>query len=56
MENEVIEQAKADVKEAISQADKEPKQKVSDFINNMFEELPSNLKEQLEEYTAKESK
>ncbi|MFN4214854.1 MULTISPECIES: pyruvate dehydrogenase (acetyl-transferring) E1 component subunit alpha [Exiguobacterium] len=56
MENEVIEQAKADVKEAISLADKEPKQKVSDFINNMFEELPANLKEQLEEYTAKESK
>lgn len=56
MENEVIEQAKADVKEAISLADKEPKQKVSDFINNMFETLPSNLKEQLEEYTAKESK
>lgn len=55
-ENEVIEQAKADVKDALAQADKEPKQKVTDFINVMFEKLPQNLQEQLEEYTAKESK
>ncbi|AFS70968.1 MULTISPECIES: pyruvate dehydrogenase (acetyl-transferring) E1 component subunit alpha [Exiguobacterium] len=55
-ENEVIEQAKADVKEALAQADKEPKQKVTDFINVMAEKLPQNLQEQLDEYTAKESK
>ncbi|WP_426272159.1 pyruvate dehydrogenase (acetyl-transferring) E1 component subunit alpha [Exiguobacterium sp. R-17] len=55
-ENEVIEQAKADVKEALAQADKEPKQKVTDFINVMAEKLPLNLQEQLDEYTAKESK
>lgn len=56
MENEVIENAKADVKEAISLADKTPKQKVTDFINVMFETLPANLQEQLAEYKAKESK
>ncbi|MCY1690500.1 pyruvate dehydrogenase (acetyl-transferring) E1 component subunit alpha [Exiguobacterium sp. SL14] len=55
-ENEVIEQAKADVKEALAQADKEPKQKVTDFINVMAEKLPQNLQERLDEYTAKESK
>lgn len=55
-ENQVIEQAKADIREAIKQADAYPKQKVTDLINHMFEELPYNLKEQLEEYKAKESK
>ncbi|WP_201777903.1 pyruvate dehydrogenase (acetyl-transferring) E1 component subunit alpha [Ornithinibacillus contaminans] len=55
-ENKVIEQAKEDIKEAIKKADQYPKQKVTDFISNMFETLPSNLVEQLEEYKAKESK
>ncbi|WP_368654685.1 pyruvate dehydrogenase (acetyl-transferring) E1 component subunit alpha [Ornithinibacillus sp. 4-3] len=55
-ENEVIEQAKEDIKEAIKKADTYPKQKTTDFISNMFEELPSHLKEQFEEYKAKESK
>ena len=55
-ENKVIEQAKADIGEAIKKADAQPKQKVTDFIKNMHEELPYNLQEQLEEYTEKESK
>lgn len=55
-ENEVIEQAREDVREAIKQADEYPKQKVSDFIKNMHEVLPYNLEEQLEQYLAKESK
>ncbi len=55
-ENEVIEQAKADIGEAIKEADKYPKQKVTDFIENMYEELPYNLQEQMEEYKEKESK
>jgi len=55
-ENKVIEQAKEEVREAIKQADEYPKQKVSDFIQNMHEDLPYNLQEQLEEYKAKESK
>jgi pyruvate dehydrogenase E1 component alpha subunit len=55
-ENKVVEQAKEDIKAAIKKADGAPKQKVTDLINFMFEELPYNLREQLEEYTAKESK
>ncbi|KPD01319.1 Pyruvate dehydrogenase E1 component subunit alpha [Geobacillus sp. BCO2] len=55
-ENRVIEQAKEDIKEAIKKADETPKQKVTDLISIMFEELPANLKEQYEIYKEKESK
>lgn len=55
-ENKVVEEAKEDIKASIKKADGAPKQKVTDLINFMFEELPYNLREQLEEYTAKESK
>jgi pyruvate dehydrogenase E1 component alpha subunit len=55
-ENKVIDQAKEDIKEAIKKADEQPKQKVTDLIANMYEELPNNLKEQLEIYKEKESK
>jgi len=55
-ENRVIEQAKEDIKEAIKKADETPKQKVTDLISIMFEELPFNLKEQYEIYKEKESK
>ncbi|MBS4212009.1 MULTISPECIES: pyruvate dehydrogenase (acetyl-transferring) E1 component subunit alpha [Neobacillus] len=55
-ENEVIEQAKEDIKEAIKKADSAPKQKVTDLLSIMFEEMPVNLKEQNEIYQAKESK
>jgi pyruvate dehydrogenase E1 component alpha subunit len=56
MENEVIEKAKEDIKEAIAEADKAPKQKVTDLISIMYEEMPHNLKEQYEIYKEKESK
>lgn len=56
LENETIEKAKEDIKEAIKLADAEPKQKVTDLIENMFEEMPYNLKEQYEIYKEKESK
>jgi pyruvate dehydrogenase E1 component alpha subunit len=56
MENETIEKAKEDIKEAIAEADKAPKQKVTDLISIMYEELPHNLKEQYEIYKEKESK
>ncbi|MCS0672894.1 pyruvate dehydrogenase (acetyl-transferring) E1 component subunit alpha [Cytobacillus firmus] len=56
MENEVIEQAKDDIKEAIKKADDTPKQKVTDLMNIMYEEMPYNLKEQYEIYKEKESK
>jgi pyruvate dehydrogenase E1 component alpha subunit len=55
-ENEVVEKAKEDIKAAIKKADAAPKQKVTDLIGFMFEEAPQHLREQLEEYTAKESK
>lgn len=55
-ENEVIEKAKEDIREAIKKADEYPKQKVSEFISHMFEELPFQLQEQYDEYKAKESK
>src|SRR5690606_21212049 len=55
-ENEVIEQAKEDIKVAIKKADETPKQKVTDLISNMYEELPNNLQEQYEIYKEKESK
>src|SRR5699024_9373733 len=55
-EDELIEKAKEEIKEAIKKDDAHPKQNVSDFINNMYDKLPANLEEQLEEYKAKESK
>ncbi|WLR52157.1 pyruvate dehydrogenase (acetyl-transferring) E1 component subunit alpha [Bacillus tianshenii] len=55
-EEKVVEQAKEEIKAAIKEADQTPKQKVTDLIDIMYEELPQNLKEQKEEYVAKESK
>ncbi len=55
-ENEVVEKAKEEIKAAIKKADGTPKQKVTDLISNMYEELPQNLREQYEQYSAKESK
>src|SRR5690625_3730556 len=54
-EEAVIERAKEEIREAIKQADNYPKQKVTDLIENMYEELPYNLEEQLKEYREKES-
>lgn len=55
-ENELIEATKEEIKEAIKQADQEPKQKVTDFLNNMFEEPTQVIKEQIAIFEAKESK
>ncbi|MFZ3588115.1 pyruvate dehydrogenase (acetyl-transferring) E1 component subunit alpha [Bacillus sp. DJP31] len=55
-ENKVIEQAKDDIKEAIKKADAQPKQKVTDLISNMYDEMPNHLREQMEIYKEKESK
>lgn len=55
-ENEVIEATKEEIKEAIKVADQEPKQKVSDFLKNMFEEPNQTIKEQIAIFEAKESK
>ncbi|WP_019392994.1 pyruvate dehydrogenase (acetyl-transferring) E1 component subunit alpha [Priestia filamentosa] len=55
-ENEVIDQAKEDIKEAIKKADAEPKQKVTDLMSIMYDKMPYNLEEQYEIYQEKESK
>lgn len=55
-EEAVIEQAKEDIKNTIAEADRVPKQKVSEFLKNMFEVQPQLIKEQIEIYEAKESK
>ena len=47
---------KEEIKVAIAEADKAPKQKVSDFLKNMFEVQPQTIKEQIAFYEAKESK
>ncbi len=55
-EEAVIEEAKQAVADAIKQADAQPKMKVSDLIDVMYETLPPGLEEQKAEYLAKESK
>ncbi|MFC3419833.1 pyruvate dehydrogenase (acetyl-transferring) E1 component subunit alpha [Salinicoccus hispanicus] len=55
-ENEVMEQAKEDVKKAIKEADNTEKQSVTQLMEIMYDEMPSNLKEQYEVYKEKESK
>ncbi|MGX7351071.1 pyruvate dehydrogenase (acetyl-transferring) E1 component subunit alpha [Enterococcus canis] len=55
-EEEVIEATKEQIKNAIAEADRVPKQKVSDFLKNMFEVQPQSIKEQIAFYEAKESK
>ncbi|MFC0015869.1 MULTISPECIES: pyruvate dehydrogenase (acetyl-transferring) E1 component subunit alpha [Allobacillus] len=55
-ENEVMETAKEEIKAAIKKADKQEKQSVTELISIMHEELPANLKEQMEEFKEKESK
>ncbi|WP_086348179.1 pyruvate dehydrogenase (acetyl-transferring) E1 component subunit alpha [Candidatus Enterococcus clewellii] len=55
-EEKVIEDTKEEIKNAISEADKVGKQKVSHFLKNMFEVQPQSIKEQIAIYEAKESK
>ena len=55
-EEEVIEATKEEIKIAIKEADAEPKQKVSNFLKNMFEVSPQSIQEQIAHFEAKESK
>lgn len=54
-EEQVIEQTKEEIKTAIKAADAAPKQKVSDFLKNMFEVTPKLIQEQIDTFEAKES-
>lgn len=56
LEEATIEKAKEDIKTAIKEADNAPKQKVTDLISFMYENLPLNLREQNEIYKARELK
>lgn len=55
-EQEIVEQTKDDIQQAIKEADSVPKQKVSDFLKNMFEVQPQLIKEQIQAYEVKEDK
>ncbi|MBS4195157.1 pyruvate dehydrogenase (acetyl-transferring) E1 component subunit alpha [Lederbergia citri] len=55
-EDQVVEQAKEEIREAIQKVDQYPKLKVTDLIGNMFEKMPDSLREQYEIYKSKESK
>lgn len=54
-EEQIIEQTKEEIKTAIKAADAAPKQKVSDFLKNMFEVTPKLIQEQIDTFEAKES-
>ena len=54
LENETAEKAKEDVKEAVKVADAAPKQKLSQLLEIMFEEMPANLVEQYQIIQAEE--
>lgn len=53
-EEEVIESCKNEIKEAVTAIGKVEKQKVSDFLKNMYEVAPQNIKEQIAIYEEKE--
>ena len=55
-EEEVMEQAKEEIKKAIKEADGADKQTVTQLMEIMYDDMPSNLKEQYEVYKEKESK
>lgn len=55
-EEAFVEKTKEEIKEAAQQADKAPKQKVSAFLKNMFEEPGQATQEQIAKFEAKESK
>lgn len=53
-ENEVMEACKDEIKEAVAAIGRVEPQKVTEFLENMYEEDPQNIQEQIAEYEAKE--
>src|SRR5690625_1943664 len=53
-EMEVIETCEQEIKDALAKVGQVEKQKVSDFLKNMYEVAPQNIQEQIAEYEAKE--
>lgn len=55
-DDKALDEARADVRQAVREVNETPKQKVSDFILNMFEKPTAELKEQLKTVYAREEK
>lgn len=55
-EKEVEESCKQEIKDAVAAIGQVDKQKVSDFLKNMYEVSPQNIQEQIAEYEAREMK
>ncbi|MCA9765340.1 MAG: pyruvate dehydrogenase (acetyl-transferring) E1 component subunit alpha [Carnobacterium sp.] len=55
-EQALIEQTQEEIKASAKEADQVPKQKVSDFLKNMYEEPTQVIKEQIATFEAKENK
>lgn len=55
-EEAIVQKTKDEVKEAIKAADQVPKQKVSDFLKNMYETPDFVTQEQINKFEAKENK
>ncbi|KGX87755.1 pyruvate dehydrogenase (acetyl-transferring) E1 component subunit alpha [Pontibacillus litoralis] len=53
-ENEVVEACTEEIKQAVAAIGQADKQKISDFLKNMYEVSPQNIQEQIAEYEAKE--
>lgn len=54
-EEQIAEEVKAEIKEALKLMGQTPAQKVTDFLNVMYETPPATLAEQIETYAAKEA-
>lgn len=55
IEEEWVEKCTEEINKGIKEAEAAPKQKVSDFLKNVFENPGQNIKEQIAEYEARES-
>ena len=53
-DEEVVEACKQEIKEAVAAIGQVEKQKVSDFLKNMYDVSPQNIQEQIAEYEEKE--
>src|SRR5690625_7492789 len=53
-EEEVVETCKQEIKEAVAAIGQVEKQKVSDFLKNMYDVSPQNIQEQIAEYEERE--
>lgn len=55
-EDQYVEEVKAEINEAVAKVENMPKQKISEYLKNTFEEIPANIQAAIEYYEAKEAK